>query len=115
MTYYRIFSTVILLAAFLYSVYVDVLLWRWYVVPLGAPEVGYAHMAGLSLTVLSIAGITGLGRSLFEILERIETLERTIAPVDVEIRGDRLVGRSVFVLVAVSASHLMGWLVHLAM
>ena len=31
------------------SAYVTLCMWRWFVVPLGAPSIGYAHAYGLSL------------------------------------------------------------------
>lgn len=35
----------------LYTAWVAHLLWRWFVVPLGAPEIGMAHVYGLMLLV----------------------------------------------------------------
>lgn len=39
---------------FMWSAWVDVKLWSWFAVPLGAPMVGLGHMVGLGLLVRSL-------------------------------------------------------------
>jgi hypothetical protein len=62
-----IFALAQIVPCWIWKGYVIVALWKWFVVPMGLPEIHIAHVLGLSITLGLLAGITSMRNSIDEI------------------------------------------------
>lgn len=57
-----VLGTVAGVAIFVYSLYVDTILWNWFLAPLGLPRIGMMQALGIGLAAAFILGLPRLAR-----------------------------------------------------
>jgi len=88
-----------------YGLYVDVLLWHWYLVPLGVREVGIVQIFGVQLAVMYVFNASRVMRRMLTVKPKKEE-KNGVTWADI-----REVLRIFFKVLVFSASvHLVGWL-----